>query len=159
MTNKYIEKIKEYRITKGLSQDEVAKAIGVSRPTYTALESGKKQQLDLNEAQKLSNFFGISLDELVSGSFENIEKYMRGLKKAQMELDLRPEKYKHHFAGMIPERYRDKVDVRRFAVGERIVFLPYTQKTFQATQDWIHERSIFDHAPERVSYVTAVAGE
>jgi len=75
MTNKYIEKIKEYRITKGLSQDEVAKAIGVSRPTYTALESGKKQQLDLNEAQKLSNFFGISLDELVSGSFENIEKY------------------------------------------------------------------------------------
>ena len=90
---------------------------------------------------------------------ENVEKYMCGLKKAQMELDLRPEKYKHHFAGMIPERYRDKVDVRRFAVGERIVFLPYTQETFQATQDWIHDRSIFDHAPERVSYVTAVAGE
>jgi len=90
---------------------------------------------------------------------ENVEKYMCGLKKAQMELDLRPEKYKHHFSNMIPKRYRDKVDVRRFAVGERIVFLPYTQETFQATQDWIHDRSIFDHAPERVSYVTAVAGE
>ena len=92
-------------------------------------------------------------------ALDNVEKYMRGLKKAQMELDLRPEKYKHHFAGMIPERYRDKVDVRRFAVGERIVFLPYTQETFQATQNWIHERGIFDHAPERVDYMTAVAAE
>ena len=92
-------------------------------------------------------------------ALDDVEKYMRGLKKAQMELDLRPEKYKHHFADMIPERYRDKVDVRRFAVGERIVFLPYTQETFQSTQNWIHERGIFDHAPERVDYMTAVAAE
>ena len=89
----------------------------------------------------------------------DVEKYMRGLRKAQMELDLHPEKYKHHFADMIPERYRNKVDVRRFAPGERIVFLPYTQETFQATQNWIHERGIFDHAPERVDYLSAVAAE
>jgi len=90
---------------------------------------------------------------------DDVEKYMRGLKRAQMELDLRPEKYKHHFSAMLPERYRDHVDVRRFPVGERIVFLPYTQETFQQTQDWIHERGIFDHAPEKVDYMTAVAAE
>ena len=75
MPTKPIEQLKLLRIKRGLTQEQVALAIGVSRPTYTSIESGKKQQLDLNEAQKLSNFFGISLDELVSGSFENIEKY------------------------------------------------------------------------------------
>jgi NitT/TauT family transport system substrate-binding protein len=92
-------------------------------------------------------------------ALDDVEKYMRGMKKAQMELDLRPEQYKHLYRDMIPARYRDKIDVRRFPVGERIVFLPYTQETFQATQNWIHERGIFDHAPERVDYMTAVAAE
>jgi ABC-type nitrate/sulfonate/bicarbonate transport system substrate-binding protein len=90
-------------------------------------------------------------------AIDDVEKYMRALKKAQMEVDLRPELYKHHFRDMIPQRYRDRVDVRRFAVGERIVFLPYTEQTFQRTQAWIHERGIFDHAPERVDYHLAVA--
>jgi NitT/TauT family transport system substrate-binding protein len=90
---------------------------------------------------------------------DDVEKYIRGLKKAQMEIDLRPEKYKHYFAEMLPERYRNTVDVRRFSVGERIVFLPYTQDAFQATQNWIHERGIFDHAPQKVDYMTAVAAE
>ncbi len=75
MTNKYIKKIKEFRIEKGLSQEQVAQAIGVSRPTYTAIEAGKKQNLDLDEAQKLANFFGISLGELITGTIENVEKY------------------------------------------------------------------------------------
>lgn len=75
MTNKHIEKIKEFRIKRGLSQEQVAEAIGVSRPTYTAIEAGKKQNLDIDEAQKLANFFGISLNELISGTIENIEKY------------------------------------------------------------------------------------
>ncbi len=75
MTNKYIEKLKEFRLKRGLSQEQVAQAIGVSRPTYTAIEAGKKQDLDLGEAQKLAKFFGISLSELISGTIENVEKY------------------------------------------------------------------------------------
>ena len=76
-----------------------------------------------------------------------------------MGLDLQPELYKHHYRDMIPLRYRDKVDVRRFAVGERIVFLPYTEQTFQRTQTWIHEHGIFDHPPETVDYHVAVAAD
>ncbi len=75
MTNKYIEKLKVFRLKRGLSQEQVAQAIGVSRPTYTAIEAGKKQDLDIGEAQKLANFFGISLGELISGTIENVEKY------------------------------------------------------------------------------------
>ncbi len=70
----YMQKIKEFRTARGLSQEQVAKAIGVSRPTYTAIESGK-QKLDLDEAQKFAKLFGIGVDELLSGSIPNIEKY------------------------------------------------------------------------------------
>ena len=86
----------------------------------------------------------------------DVEKYMEALKLAQVDLDLRPELYKHYYADMIPERYRDKVDVRLFNPGERIVFLPYSQETFDTTQDWIHEREIFDETPE-YDYAMAVS--
>ena len=48
--------------------------IGVSRPTYTAIEAGK-QKLDIEEAQKLASFFGIGVNELLSGYIPDIEKY------------------------------------------------------------------------------------
>lgn len=69
-----MQKIKELRNKKGLSQDQVAKAIGVSRPTYTAIEVGK-QKLDLEEAQKLATLFGIDVEALLIGTIPNIEKY------------------------------------------------------------------------------------
>ena len=72
--NQYIQKIKEFRTGRGLSQDQIAKAINVSRPTYTAIESGK-QELSLEEAKKLATLFGIGVDELLSGSIPNIPKY------------------------------------------------------------------------------------
>jgi ABC-type nitrate/sulfonate/bicarbonate transport system substrate-binding protein len=87
----------------------------------------------------------------------DVEKYMRAMKRAQMELDLRPEPYKHYFQDMIPGRYRDKVDVRRFSQGERIVFLPYTEEAFRRTQSWIHDRKIFGSAPGNVEYASVVA--
>ena len=75
-------------------------------------------------------------------------RFMNGLKRAQMEIDLWPEKYKHFYAPQIPERYRDRVNVQQFSPGERIVFLPYTRDTFDKTQAWIHERGIFDDKPD-----------
>ncbi|MFA6392888.1 MAG: helix-turn-helix domain-containing protein [Candidatus Paceibacterota bacterium] len=70
----YIEKVKSLRIEKNLSQEQIAKAIGVSRPTYGAIESGK-QELSLEEAKKLSALFGIGVDELSSGNISNMPKY------------------------------------------------------------------------------------
>jgi ABC-type nitrate/sulfonate/bicarbonate transport system substrate-binding protein len=86
----------------------------------------------------------------------DVEKYMDGLKRAQMDLDLEPEKYKRYYLNEIPDRYKPQVDVRRFSTGERIVFLPYSEQTFLKTQDWIHARGIFPARPE-TDYASSVA--
>lgn len=76
----------------------------------------------------------------------DLERYFRALRRAQIDIDLAPERYKHHFSHELPPRYRDRVDVRLFGPGERVVFLPYTRATFATTQRWIHERGIFETA-------------
>jgi hypothetical protein len=85
-----------------------------------------------------------------------VEKYMNGMKRAQIDLDVEPEKYKHYYLNEIPDRYRAKVDVRRFSSGERIVFLPYTEATYTRTQGWLHDRGLFDEQPA-VDYAASVA--
>jgi NitT/TauT family transport system substrate-binding protein len=55
---------------------------------------------------------------------ERVERYMRALLRAQSDIDIEPERYKHYFITEIPERFRDQEDVRRFGVGERVVPLP-----------------------------------
>jgi hypothetical protein len=77
----------------------------------------------------------------------DVEKYMSGMRRAQMELDVEPEKYKHYYRNEVPERYQSMVDVRRFSPGERIVFLPYSEATYDKTQAWLQERRLFAEPP------------
>lgn len=89
---------------------------------------------------------------------ENVERYMRALLNAQTDIDLEPEKYKHHFLNEIPERFRSQVDVRRFGIGERVVPQPYTRAIFEKTQAWLHQRNLFDTGADvGVPYERAVA--
>jgi NitT/TauT family transport system substrate-binding protein len=88
---------------------------------------------------------------------EDVERYFRALKRAQIDIDLAPEKFKHHYARELPARYAGRVDVRLFGPGERVVFLPYSRDTFESTQRWIHERDIFESAPT-CDYNSAVIG-
>ena len=74
---------------------------------------------------------------------QDVRRYMNALRRAQQDLDVAPEAYKHFYTREIPERYRAAVDVRRFSPGERIVFLPYTKEIFARTQDWLRARSLF----------------
>jgi ribosomal protein L32E len=74
-----------------------------------------------------------------------------------MDLDFAPEKYKHFYLNEIPDRYKSRIDVRRFSSGERIVFLRYRQETYAKTQAWIRERGIFNGQTPDVDYATAVA--
>ena len=86
----------------------------------------------------------------------DVEKYMNGLRRAQMDLDFAPEKFRHYYLNEIPERYNAKVDVRRFSPGERIVFLPYTETVYKQTQGWLRERGLFDETPA-LDYAGSVA--
>jgi ABC-type nitrate/sulfonate/bicarbonate transport system substrate-binding protein len=83
-----------------------------------------------------------------AASKADIEKYLGALRRAQMEIDLRPELYKHHHLRAVPEKYRDRVDTRAFGTGERIVFLPYTRDVFAATQHWTEAHKIFPEPPQ-----------
>jgi len=74
MANAYFDFIKQSRISRGLSQAEMAQKLGVSRPTYIAIEQGDRD-LSLEEAQKLADIFGIPLDNLKQGMEQNYEKY------------------------------------------------------------------------------------
>lgn len=74
MVNNYFKNIKELREKNNLSQEEVAKKIGISRSTYISFEKGKTE-LNLSETIKLTDLFGISLCDVENGLKPNYEKY------------------------------------------------------------------------------------
>jgi hypothetical protein len=74
---------------------------------------------------------------------EDLKKFFRALKRAQRDIDLRPDLYTHYYKNEFPTHYHDMMDTRRWGPGERIVFEPYTQEAFTQSRDWIAEREIF----------------
>lgn len=60
--------IAELRKRKGLSQDELAKCLDISRPSLTQIELGNRN-LDVQELQKLAAVLGFSLDDFFSENF------------------------------------------------------------------------------------------
>jgi len=73
--NKKLNKfIKELREKKGMSQQEIAKKLEMSRPSYILVEQGKKE-LSLSEAQKIASIFGISLKDMETGIVPDFDKY------------------------------------------------------------------------------------
>ncbi len=74
MSNKYAQLIRALRNKRGFSQSEIATKLGMSRPSYIAIEQGKKE-ITLSEAEKLADIFGISIREMESGISANYEKY------------------------------------------------------------------------------------
>ncbi|MEI4616343.1 helix-turn-helix transcriptional regulator [Bacillus cereus] len=59
------KKIKELRVSKGLTQDEVAKTMGyTSRNSYSQVETGKREP-KLFKLSLLANLYNITIDELM----------------------------------------------------------------------------------------------
>jgi hypothetical protein len=77
----------------------------------------------------------------------DVDKYMQGLKRAQMDLDFASEKYKLFYLNEIPDRYKSRIDVRRFSTGERIVFLPYGEEIYARTQEWVRRAAFSARRP------------
>lgn len=61
------ERIKELRTQLHLSQDYVARYLGVSRTTFTQMENGNRK-VSAEDASKLSILFGVSVDTLLHGT-------------------------------------------------------------------------------------------
>ena len=74
---------------------------------------------------------------------EDVKKYFRALRRAQRDIDLRPELYAHYYKKEFPVRFHDIMDTRRWGPGERLVFEPYTKEVFEESFHWIAEHHIF----------------
>jgi ABC-type nitrate/sulfonate/bicarbonate transport system substrate-binding protein len=74
---------------------------------------------------------------------EDVRKYYRALKRAQRDIDLRPELYTHYYTKEFPHRFHAMMDTRRWGPGERIVFEKYGREVFEDARSWIAEHGIF----------------
>jgi hypothetical protein len=77
-------------------------------------------------------------------SREDLRKFFNALRKAQRDIDLRPEMYTHYYRKEFPKRFLEQMDTRRWGPGERIVFEPYTKQVFEESFQWIKDRGIFE---------------
>jgi hypothetical protein len=74
---------------------------------------------------------------------EDVRKYFRALRRAQRDIDLRPDLYTHYYREEFPPRFRDQIDTRRWGPGERLVFEPYTKEVYEESFAWIAAHDIF----------------
>jgi hypothetical protein len=74
---------------------------------------------------------------------DDVRKYFRALRRAQRDIDLRPELYTHYYRKEFPARFHDQMDTRRWGPGERIVFEPYSKDVFEQSFEWISQHAIF----------------
>ena len=107
-----------------------------SGPYYFAEQLGFRKVIDCT----------FMMASMITGEpdMADVQKYFRGLKKAQRDIDLRPELYTHYYAEEFPKRFHDRMDTRRWGPGERIVFEPYSREVFDESREWIKERGIFE---------------
>lgn len=68
------QNIRELRKIYGLSQEQVAEAIGINRTTLVAVEKGDRE-LNSEELGKLADYLGIDIAELVAQEIPDYEKY------------------------------------------------------------------------------------
>jgi ABC-type nitrate/sulfonate/bicarbonate transport system substrate-binding protein len=104
-------------------------------PYYLAEQLGYRKILDTT--------FMIGMMIHGSPDPEDLRKYYAALRRAQRDLDLRPEKYTHYYLKEFPEKYHAQMDVRRWGPGERLVFEPYSKEVFEESRDWIASHGIF----------------
>jgi NitT/TauT family transport system substrate-binding protein len=134
-----------------LLERQVPAAMAWGVPLYVAEAFGFRKVLD---ATFMIGFLVTGPDATKA----DVDKYLAALRRAQMEIDLRPELYKHYHLRSVPEKYQEKVDVRAFGTGERVVFLPYTREVFAQTQQWIETHALFARAAGQASYDEAAIG-
>jgi Predicted transcriptional regulators len=82
------QRIMELRKTKGLSQEDLAKSIEISRPSLAQIELGNRN-VGVFELFRLSQVLGFSLDEFMSPDFRKEETLQSEQPKREDRFDLR----------------------------------------------------------------------
>jgi ABC-type nitrate/sulfonate/bicarbonate transport system substrate-binding protein len=117
--------------------DQTAPAVALfSGPYYFAEQLGFRKIIDTT----------FMIATMLTGNPEpdDVRKYFRALRKAQRDIDLRPDHYTHYYRKEFPAKYLDQMDPQRWGPGERIVFEPYTKDVFEQSFEWIAQHNIFE---------------
>lgn len=67
------DKIKELRLTNDYTQNDLADALNISRPTLSRWETGVAEP-SASDLKKISNLFNVSVDDLLNDQTDNLEK-------------------------------------------------------------------------------------
>jgi len=70
MSTNLSSRIEKARSLRGYSQEQVARALGISRPTYANIEAGKKE-LTISQAKSLSSMLCIRFDDIYGNNGED----------------------------------------------------------------------------------------
>ncbi len=84
MADNLSKKIKNLRKENNLSQEYLAKELGLSRPTYIQFEKGERE-ITLSEAEKLASIFSLTLEEFLGKKKPLREKIIIERKKKGAE--------------------------------------------------------------------------
>jgi hypothetical protein len=118
-----------------LVEGKVPAATLFSGPYYFAEQLGFRKVIDCT----------FMITTMITGhpDPEDVRKFFRALKRAQRDIDLRPDRFTHYYKKEFPARYHALMDTRRWGPGERLVFEPYTKEVFDETFKWIADHGIF----------------
>lgn len=118
-----------------LLEGKLAAATLFSGPYYLAEQLGFRKLIDTT----------FMIATMITGNPdpEDVRKYFRALRRAQRDIDLRPERYTHYYQREFPVRYHALMDTRRWGPGERLVFEPYTEEAYEQARAWIAQHKIF----------------
>jgi len=125
-----------FRRMERLINGEVPAAALFSGPYYFAEQLGFRKVID-------STFM---ITTMITGNpdTEDLHKFFRALRRAQRDIDVRPDRYTHYYKKEFPVRYHEMMDTRRWGPGERLVFETYSKEVFDETFRWIEQHHIFD---------------
>jgi len=115
---------------------QAAAATLFSGPYYFAEQLGYRKIIDTT----------FMIAAMLNGEpdLEDVRKYFQALRRAQRDIDLRPELYTHYYEKEFPVRFHAAMDTRRWGPGERLVFEPYSKEVFDESFAWIASREIFE---------------
>lgn len=71
----FSKKLKELRLKANLTQNEIAEKLNISQPSYQQWESGRRKPT-LTTLEMFSDFFGVSIEELLSDGTVRIESIL-----------------------------------------------------------------------------------
>jgi transcriptional regulator with XRE-family HTH domain len=83
----FANRLRKLRRDRNLTLSEVAIAIGVPTSTYRDWEYGKAIR-NIEAYERIAKFFGLSLDELISGRAPENNDVLKYLLKAQESIEL-----------------------------------------------------------------------